>query len=614
MTAPLAIQKPHIHKTHGIERQDPYFWLKDKNNPEVINYLNSENKFTDQFFISQKNTVDTIYNEILSRLKETDTSAPTPIGDYQYFSRTFKGKQYPAFYRKSKVTQKVELLIDVNELAKGKPYANISFPSVSNNQKMIAYAADYVGRRFYSIYFKDLETNTTFEHSIENTTGNFAWANDNETIFYTRQDPETLRSYQLYRYNLKTKISKLVYEEKDSTFRVYVSKGTSQKFMFLSLHSTETSETRFILADHPDSEFQVFHPRIKGHIYHVDDGVDEFYILSNLKAPNFKLLKSKPIPTSSSNWIELIPHSKTQYLSNLAIFDKKIVLQYRENGLENFKIISKDFKSIYQIPLKDESYDASIGSNYEYHSNDFRFSYESKIEPNKLIDINLTDFKQTQVYQREVPNYDSSKYKTSRLWAKARDGTKVPVTLLMLKDHQANGTSPGLIYGYGSYGMNSEAYFSAPIFSLIDKGFVYAVAHIRGGAEMGREWYYAGRQLNKLNTFHDFIDVTEFLIKEKIINKDKVFASGGSAGGLLMGAVINMRPDLYLGITAHVPFVDVVTTMLDDTIPLTTLEYDEWGNPNIKEYFEYMLKYSPYDNVAEKKYPHMLVTTGLHDS
>lgn len=622
IVAPKAKMLSHTHTQLNVQRNDPYFWLNKREDPEVIEYLNLENQYTDAFFSQNKQLTNDIYKELISRINEDDQSVPVPFMDYLFYSKTFKGKQYPAYYRKYIPTQKEELLIDVNNVAQKDSYTQISWPNISPNKNLMAYAWDKVGRRIYNIHFKDLTTQKDMDVVIENTTGNFVWANDNEHIFYTQQDPVTLRSNKVFRYNIKTRQNELVYNEVDETFRVWIMKGPTRELIYIVSDSTESSEVQFLNANQPLNTFTIIQPREKNHLYDVREDKQNFYILSNWKASNFRVFTA-PIPqhsaaektniTHKKNWKEIIPHNPKVYINSLQTFANHFVIEYRESGLNKLKIFSKDLKS-YTIPFQDEAYQADIGSNLNFETDIFRFTYESKVQPLRTIDINMKTHEQTVVDTKKAPNYDQSKYKTQRVWATARDGEKVPVTLLMLANHQKNATAPALVYAYGSYGAVLPINFSSTIFSLIDRGFIYAFAHIRGGADLGREWYYNGRQLKKKNTFTDFIDVTEFLIKDKYVNPKKIFAMGGSAGGLLMGAITNMRPDLYRGIVAQVPFVDVVTTMLDDSIPLTTSEYDEWGNPNQKKFFDYMLSYSPYDNVVAKKYPNMYITTGLHDS
>lgn len=613
---PKAEKKPHTHLQHGVQREDPYFWLKDRTNKEVIAYLNTENTNANSFFSKHKDLEDSIYNEILSRINEDDQSVPAPYKGHLYYSKSFKGKQYPAFYRKDIANNIEELLLDVNAEAVGTTYTSISFPKVSPDQQIMAYAWDKVGRRVYSIHFREIKNGQQLtDHQIENTTGNFVWSQDSQHIFYTQQDAETLRSYRLYRYELKTKINELVYQEDDETFNIGVSKSRSENFIYLTISSTQSSEVRYIEANQPLNPFKIFHPREKDHLYYLADDDKQFYILSNSQADNFQVLTANLQPTPKSQWKILIPHSKKSYINDFDVSKSHLIIKHREGGLDHIKIFNTaDFKKSFSIPFQDEAYEVNFAANLNYESETFRFTYESKVQPVKTIDINLNTFKQTVVDVKKAPNFEAKNYKTKRIWISARDKTQVPVTLLMKSDHNLDATAPALIYAYGSYGAVLPINFSSSILSLIDRGFVYAFAHIRGGADLGREWYYDGRQLKKMNTFTDFIDVTEELIAKKYIHPKKIFAMGGSAGGLLMGAVANLKPSLYRGIVAQVPFVDVVTTMLDDSIPLTTGEYDEWGNPNNKTFFDYMLKYSPYDNVTDQGYPNMFITTGLHDS
>lgn len=612
---PTPEKKPVSLNKHDDSRQDNYFWLKERENPQVIDYLKKENAFTEKVMTPVKNLEEKIFNELKSRVKEDESSVPAKDGEYYYQGRFEVGQQYPIFARR-KGSEKgpEEILINVPELAKGHAYYQASGPIVSPNQQMMAYAVDTVGRRFYTIFFKNLKTGEVLPDKIENVRANVVWANDNETVFYSEQHPETLRTEKIYRYNLKTHKKELVFFEKDETFSCYVYKSLSDKYIYIETQSTLTSEVLYLDANKPQEEFKIFAPREREHEYEVTDGGDIFYIRSNKGAKNFKLLTAKPGHTQVKEWKELLPHREDVYLDGVLVFKSHLALQERKNGLTQIQITDRQGKNSFYIPFADESYLASIGDNREYDTELLRFDYESMRLPPSVYDIHMTTHQQTLKKTHEVPNYDAGLYKTERLFITARDGTKVPVSLIMKKDLKLDGTAPMLIYGYGSYGANMDPWFSSSIFSLVDRGFIYAKAHIRGGAEMGRDWYDKGRTHHKMNTFTDFIDCTEALMQLKYANPRKAYAMGGSAGGLLMGAIMNMRPDLYHGIVAQVPFVDVITTMLDESIPLTTSEYDEWGNPNNKNDYFYIKSYSPYDNVKDQKYPHTLVTTGLHDS
>ena len=617
MTAehPFATKNPHSLEKHGDVRSDDYYWLRDRENPKVIAHLKAENKFTSDVLSPVKSLETKIFNEMKGRIKEDESSVPAKMGDYYYLARYEKGQQYPIYSRKKgSLDATEEILLDIPKLAEGHNFYETSGPLISPNQQIMAFAADTVGRRFYTMYFKDLKSGKLLPDKIENINANLVWAADNETVFYSEQHPETLRTEKVYRYSLKTHQKELVYFEKDETFSVFVYKSLSRKFIYIGSHSTLTSETLYIPVDKPLDKFKVFAPREKDHEYTVTDGGDKFYIITNKNAKNFKLMTAELGHTDIKSWKELIPHRADVYLQDATVFKNHIALDERRNGLTEIQLTDRMGKKSYYIPFADQSFLAVVGDNREFDSEWMRFNFESMRRPPSIFDINMKSHEQVLKKTHEVPNYNPELYKTERIFITVRDGTKVPVSLLMKKDFQKNSKAPMLIYGYGSYGVNMDPWFSSDIFSLIDRGFIYAKAHIRGGSEMGRDWYDNGRTIYKLNTFTDFIDCTENLVKDGYASPSRVYAMGGSAGGLLMGAIMNMRPDLYKGVVAQVPFVDVITTMLDESIPLTTGEYDEWGNPNEKKAYDYIKSYSPYDNVTDRKYPNTLVTTGLHDS
>nr|BFD68302.1 oligopeptidase B [Bdellovibrio sp. HAGR004] len=600
---------------HGDVRMDDYFWLRERENPKVVDYLKKENAYTESMMKPAKELEEKIFQELKGRVKEDESFVPAKDGEYYYSARYEVGQQYPLHTRhKGSPQGPEEILINVPELAKGHSFFSSTGPRMSPNQQMMAYAVDTVGRRFYTIYFKDLKTGKTLPEKIENVTGNLAWANDNETIFYSEQHPETLRTEKIYRYNLKTHKKDLIYHEKDDTFSVYVYKALSEKYIYITSYSTLTTEVQFLPADKPQEKFKVFNPRERAHEYSVTDGGDKFYIISNKNAPNYKLMVADPAHTDEKHWKELIPHRKDVYLESVTVFKNFIALDERKNGLTQVRIADRDAQNPYELTFADPSYLASVGDNREYDTDWLRYNYESMRLPDSVYDLNVKTKEQVLKKTKEVPNYNPELYKTERVFLTVRDGIKVPVSLIMKKDFKKDSSGSMLVYGYGSYGANMDPWFSSSVFSLVDRGFVFAKAHIRGGSEMGRHWYDQGRTHNKMNTFFDFIDVTEALIKDGYAKPEHTFAMGGSAGGLLMGAVMNLRPDLYKGIVAQVPFVDVISTMLDESIPLTTSEYDQWGNPNVKEDYEYIRKYSPYDNVKDQAYPNVLVTTGFHDS
>lgn len=612
---PQAEKQDHILTKHAHQRNDPYYWLKERENPKVISYLNQENEYTQSIFAPHDSLKNRLFEEMKSRVIEDETSYPIRRDQYYYYSRYVPGKQYPVYARKKKSLQsEEEILINVNKEAEGQTYFDSTSPIVSPNHEMMAYGFDNVGRRFYTIQVKNLKTGLILPFKIENVRANIVWAADNRTFFYTRQNPETLRSDRVFRFNIETQKSEEIFFEKDETYDVTLYSSLAHEYVFFISSSTLSSEVRYLKADDPHGSFQVFLPREKNHEYFVVDGGDRFFVKTNWKAKNYRLVETPLNKTHKSNWKDVIPHNADVYFESAEVFEKFLVCEEKEKGLTQIRVVDRKSLKSTSIPFEDETYSASVIGNAEYKTNVVRYEYESPRQPETTIDFDMITHTSEIRKIRPIPNFNSSLYKTERAWVTARDGKKIPVSLLMKKTLQRDGSSPTLIYAYGSYGNSMTPWFSSNIFSLIDRGFVYALVHVRGGAELGRYWYDEGRVLNKKNTFYDFIDATEFLIKNKYSHPQRIYAMGGSAGGLLMGAIANMRPDLYQGIVANVPFVDVVTTMLDDSIPLTTSEYDEWGNPNEKKYYDYILSYSPYDNVEKKAYPNIFVTTGLHDS
>ncbi|MCB0350761.1 MAG: S9 family peptidase, partial [Bdellovibrionales bacterium] len=535
--------------------------------------------------------------------------------DYYYFSKFQKGEEYPIYLRKPVAKpKKEEVLLNLNAEAKGHDFFNVNALAVSFDHNTLAYAVDTVGRRFYDLHFKTIGGGKKISDVIKATTGNIAWLNDNKTILYTKQDPETLRSYQLYKYTLGGK-SELIYEEKDPQFYISISKSLTLNEIHLNIASTTSSEVRIADANAPnDLKFKIFLKREKKHEYSVDDGGDRYYILSNYKAQNFRLFETNKDQTEKRYWREVVPHRSHVLLENILVLKSHIVLEEREDGLTQLSYFKRGQKKRTRLSFPDPTYVAGIGTNAEYETDFFRYDYQSMTRPETIFDYDFATLKSKTVKVEEVPTYNSSEYTSERLFAKATDGTKIPISLVYKKSLFKKSKNPLYIYAYGSYGHSTDTYFRSGIISLLDRGFVFAIAHVRGGSEMGRHWYENGKLLKKKNTFTDFIDCTEALIKKGYGKKDHVYAMGGSAGGLLMGSILNMRPDLYRGVVAAVPFVDVVTTMLDDTIPLTTNEYEEWGNPNVKKYYQYIKSYSPYDNIKKQNYPNLLITTGFHDS
>jgi oligopeptidase B len=617
---PKAAIKPKELITHGHKRIDNYYWLNERENPEVIAYLKAENEYLEQMLAPSKVLREKLFEEIKSRIKEDDESLPYKYKGYYYYTRFEKGKEYAINCRKKGTLQaKEEILIDQNELAKGKKYFALGALSISTNKQIMAYATDTVGRRIYNVYFKDLSTGKMLPDVIQNVTGNIVWANDNKTLFYSRQDLQTLRSFQIYKHVLGTDSSKdeLVYEEKDVQFSCYIGKSKSDKYLMIISNSTLSSEIRYLEADKPNGSFKVFLPRQKDHLYSVSHFEDKFYIVTNLNAPNFKLMETSIKKTDDvSAWKEVIGHRKDVFLEDIEIFKDFLVVSERKAGLLNLRVIRWKDKSEHYLDFGEPAYTAYVSVNPDFDSKILRYGYTSFSTPNSIYDYDMEKRTKKLMKQQEVlgGKFDPKNYITERIYVEARDGAKIPVSIVYHKNTKKDGSAPLLQYAYGSYGASMDVYFSYSRLSLLDRGFIYALCHIRGGQEMGRAWYDNGKMFKKKNTFYDFIDCSIYLLENKYTSKDRLFAEGGSAGGLLMGAVANMRPDLYRGIIAKVPFVDVVTTMLDESIPLTTGEFDEWGNPKNIDSYIYMLSYSPYDQVEPQKYPHMLVTTGLHDS
>ena len=615
---PEAEVAPKELEKHGHVRVDNYFWLNQRENPDVIAYLEAENAYTEAVMGHTKDLQEKLFEEIKGRIKQTDLSVPFKQDDYFYYTRTVDGKEYPIYARKSEsLDGEEEILLDVNKLAEGHGFTSVPWPDISQGQDLMAYAADTVGRRFYNIRFKNLETGELLEDEIGPVTSNGAWANDNKTYFYAKQDPATLRSYQIYRHVLESDPAEdeLVYEEKDEEFAAYVWRTKSKKYVIIGSFQTLSAEFRFLDADSPGGDFELFLPREEKHEYSIDHFGEYFYVLSNDGAENFKLARTPVDHTGKEHWEEVIPHRDDVLLENFEIFRDHLVVVERKQGLRQMRVRPWSGDGEHYLDFGEPAYLAYVSSNPNIDTNVLRYGYTSLTTPNSVYDYNMDTRERELLKQEEVlGDFESNNYVSERRYATARDSIKVPVSIVYRKGTQRNGQNPLLLYAYGSYGSSRDATFSSARLSLLDRGFVYAIAHIRGGQEMGRWWYEDGKLLNKKNTFTDYIDVADFLIAEGYTNPDMLFARGGSAGGLLMGAILNMRPDLFKGVLALVPWVDVVTTMLDESIPLTTSEYDEWGDPNDEEYYRYMLSYSPYDNVEAKAYPNILVTTGLHDS
>ncbi len=613
---PKTAKIPKKLTMHGDERVDNYYWMRERDSKPVLAYLKSENLRTKKAMKSTEALQKKLVKEMRARIKEDDSSVPFPRPPFFYYHRYEKGGEYPIYARKKgSLKAKEEVLVQGNKLGKGKSYFQIHSVEESPNQRFVGYGIDTVGRRFYDLYFKDTKTGKLLPNVIKDTTGSFVWANDNKTVFYVKQHPETLRAYQLYRYELSPKAKpELVYEEKDDTYYLNLEKGRSEKWIFLTSSKRDSSEVRYLDADQPKGQWQVYYPRQPDFEYGLDDGQNEFFILTNWQAPNYRVMRGPIEPTPKEKWAEIIPNDPKVYRENLDVFKTHFLIQERANGLTRLSVYSrKDMKSRL-VEFPDPTYVVDFAYLPMYDSPVFRFNYDSLNQPPTVFEENFRTKERQTLKVKEVPTFKAEKYESRRIWAKASDGAKIPISILLKKGTELNGKNPVYLEGYGSYGYSNDPEFHSKIFSLVDRGFVYAIAHIRGGAEMGRAWYEGGRLQRKKNTFTDFIACAQTLIDQKYTSKERLYIWGGSAGGLLMGAVVNMRPDLFHGAVAAVPFVDVVTTMLDDTLPLTTAEYREWGDPRKKEDYLYMKSYSPYDNVEKKDYPNILVTTGYHDS
>lgn len=614
---PVANKIPKELSIHGDTRIDNYYWLNERENPDVIAYLTAENEYKDQMLAHTKEFQEKLFQEMKGRIKEEDQSVPYRDNGYYYITRYEQGQEYPIYSRKKgSLEAKEEIMLNVNEMAKPYDYYNVAGLSVSPDNKLLAFGEDTLSRRIYTIKFKNLETGEMLGDVIPGAQAGFAWANDNKTIFYTMKDLQTLRGYKVMKHKLGTPASQdaEIFNETDETYNAFVYRTKSDKYIIVGSSTTLAQEYRILEADKPDGKFRIFQPRERKLEHTIDHYGNKFYIRTNLDAKNFRLMETPETATAKENWKEIIPNRPDVLFEDMELFKDYLVMTERKNGITQIRIRPWKGEEHY-IKFPEDAYVASTSVNPEFDTEQLRLSYQSMTTPNSTFDYNMRTRELKLLKQQEVlGGFDPNNYQSERAMVTARDGAKVPVSIVYRKGFEKNGKAPLLLYGYGSYGASMDPYFSSTRLSLLDRGFVYVIAHIRGGEEMGRQWYEDGKLLNKKNTFTDFIDCAEWLLENNYTNKDKLFAMGGSAGGLLMGAVVNMRPDLWKGVVAAVPFVDVVTTMLDESIPLTTFEFDEWGNPKNKEYYDYMKSYSPYDNVEAKDYPAMMITTGLHDS
>ncbi len=614
---PIAVKHPKKITIHDHTRIDNYFWLNNRENPNVITHLNAENDYTERVMQHTLDFQKSLFEEMKSRIKEDDESVPYFYNGYYYITRFEKGKGYPIYSRKKgHLDAKEEIMFNANDMAQGHAYFSLKGITVSPDNKWAAFATDTVSRRQYTIQIKNLETGEILKDKIENTTGNSCWANDNKTLFYSEKNKQTLRSDKIYRYEINTNTSVLVFEETDETFNTYVYKTKSQKYVVIASNSTLTSAYQILEADTPKGTFKNFTKRVRGLEYSISHYGDSFYIVTNKDgATNFKLMTTPESNTTSNNWVDIIPHRDNVLLEGIDIFKDYLVIDERSNGLNRIQIRPRNGKTYY-LPFNSQTYTVYTSTNPDFDTEKLRFVYQSMNTPSSVIEFNMRT-KTTEILKEQVvldDKFNKDDYEEKRIWATAQDGVQIPISLVYKKGITLNGQNPLLQYAYGSYGSTMDPWFSSVRLSLLNRGFIFAISHVRGGEYLGRNWYEDGKLLKKKNTFTDFIACSKHLIDNGYTSKKHLYAQGGSAGGLLIGAVVNMAPQLYNGVIAQVPFVDVVTTMLDDSIPLTTGEYDEWGNPNIKDYYTYMLSYSPYDNVKNQVYPHMLITTGLHDS
>ncbi|MCH7396675.1 S9 family peptidase [Belliella sp. DSM 107340] len=616
---PVAAIKPfEILAKHGHKRVDNYYWLNEREDQEVIDYLNAENAYLDTMMAHTKGFQEDLFKEMRSRIKEDDSSVPYKLGEYYYYSRYVEGGEYPIYARKKgSLDGEEEIIMDGNDLGKGKSYLNF-FTSVSEDHNLAAIIMDTVGRNFYSVAIKDLRTGEMLPDKIENIRSSAIWANDNKSFYYSIPDPVTLRNFQVKRHILgeDSSLDEIIFEEKDQTLSCGVGKTKSKEYIIIGSGRTDASYALFLEADNPGKP-KLIAPLKDNVQYDVDHaGGDKFYIYTNQDAVNYRLVEAPISNPSSSNWSDLIPNRSDIFLENVDYFKNFMAVQETKEGLAKIRVIKYEDKSEHELEFGEPAYTASLGYNPAFDTEVVRYSYTSMTTPNSVYDYNMQNRDKVLMKEQTVlGDFNKENYQTERVMVTARDGKKIPMSLVYRKDKfKKDGSMPGWVYAYGSYGYSMDASFSSTRLSLLDRGFVYAIAHIRGGQEMGGDWYEDGKMMNKKNTFYDFIDCSKWLQENNYVAKDKLFASGGSAGGLLMGAVLNMAPEVYKGVISAVAFVDVVTTMMDETIPLTTFEWLEWGNPNIQEQYEYMLSYSPYDNVEAKNYPHILATTGLHDS
>jgi oligopeptidase B len=616
---PVAKKEPKVLKIHGYEITDNYFWLRDRNdqkNPEIIKYLEDNNKFTEAAMASTADLQKKLYDEMIGRLKQTDTSLPTKIGEYWYYNKTEEGKNYPVYCRKKGSMEGAEeVLLDQNEMAKGFKFYAIGEFSVSEDGNMLAFSTDTTGYRQYTLQFKDLRTGKILPNKIERVTS-ADWANDNKTMFVVTEDAVSKRSDILWKHDVPANKTDKIHEEKDVLFNIGVGKTRDKKVIFVAAGSKTSNEYLWIPADNPNASWKIVVPREEGHEYSVDHYGDLFYIRTKKNAENYRVVTAPMNDASEKNWKEFIPHNPNVLIEGINFFKGKMIVSEVENGLEYLKIFDMDGKEKpYRMETPESLYTMGLAGNPEFETPTIRYSYQSMITPVSTYEYDFKTKKSKLLKQQEIPSgYDKTKYETHRAWAVARDGVKVPLSIVMKKGTKMDGQAPMLLYAYGSYGISMSPSFSTARLSLLDRGMIYVIAHIRGGSELGEKWRQDGRMFKKMNTFNDFVDSAKWLVDNKYTSSDRLIIQGGSAGGLLMGAVVNQAPNLFKASIAQVPFVDVMNTMLDESLPLTTEEWIEWGNPNEKAAWDYMVTYSPYDNVKAQNYPNMLVEVSLNDS
>ncbi len=627
ISAPIAEKKDSVLEMHGHIRKDPYFWMRltdeqkraekpDEQTSKVISYLNAENDYKNEILKPTEVLQETLYNEIVGRIKQTDESVPYFKNGYWYYTRFEEGLDYPIYSRKKKsLDSDEEVLLNVNEMAEGFDYYSVTGLNVSPDNKILAYGVDTLSRRVYTIHFKNLETGELLQDKLINTTSGGAWANDNKTFFYTTKNEVSLLSEKIWRHTLGDSSDKLMYTEKDPSFYIGVSRMKSGKYIAIWNSSTIKTEFHLLNSDTPNGNFETFHPREDNHLYYIEHFEDKFYVRTNWNATNFRLMEVGVENTAKENWKEVISHREDALLSGIEVFKNHLVIQERSNALTQLRVINQQTKEEHYLEFDEPAYVTYSATNPEFDTELLRYGYSSLTTPRSTYDYNMNDKTRELKKQEEVVGgHNPSDYTSERFFITARDGAKVPVSVVYKNGFKKDGASPLLLYSYGSYGSSTDPWFNSSRLSLLDRGFAFAIAHIRGGQDMGRQWYEDGKMFKKINTFNDFIDCSKYLIDNKYTSSEHLYAQGGSAGGLLMGAIVNMAPELYNGVIAAVPFVDVVSTMLDESIPLTTNEFNEWGNPKNKDSYDYMLSYSPYDQVKEQGYPNLLVTTGFFDS